>query len=160
MADEPTSQPDTPPPVPIAEPIPVQIPPVEPPPPIEQPPAPIPVEVVPTPPPEIISPSVSPPYSKGEPARTTDVIQSGGAEENMVSQRIKARAIKSQKIVKKLEAIMIYAKTHPKITNDDIEKLLHVSDATATRYLVRLVKEGKLTRSGKPKKPFYVPLAQ
>ena len=78
----------------------------------------------------------------------------------MVSQRIKARAIKSQKIVKKLEAIMIYAKTHPKITNDDIEKLLHVSDATATRYLVRLVKEGKLTRSGKPKKPFYVPLAQ
>ncbi len=35
------------------------------------------------------------------------------------------------------------------ITNDQVEKLLHVSDATATRYLAQLVKDGKLKRIGK-----------
>jgi len=35
-----------------------------------------------------------------------------------------------------------------KITNDDVEKLLHCSDATARRYLNELVKQGKLKRVG------------
>ncbi len=34
------------------------------------------------------------------------------------------------------------------ITNDEVEKLLHVSDATATRYLETLVKENKIRRIG------------
>ena len=42
-----------------------------------------------------------------------------------------------------------------KITNNDIEKLLRVSDATATRYLSQLVKEGRLTRQGNPRDAFY-----
>ena len=36
-----------------------------------------------------------------------------------------------------------------KITNDEVEKLLHVSDATATRYLDMLEKEGKIRQEGK-----------
>ena len=36
-----------------------------------------------------------------------------------------------------------------KITNDEVEKFLHVSDATATRYLSQLEKEGKIKQSGK-----------
>src|SRR3989344_9659435 len=35
------------------------------------------------------------------------------------------------------------------ITNDEVEKLLHVSDATATRYLETLEKEGKIKQVGK-----------
>ncbi|OGM97505.1 MAG: hypothetical protein A2735_02110 [Candidatus Yanofskybacteria bacterium RIFCSPHIGHO2_01_FULL_41_21] len=34
------------------------------------------------------------------------------------------------------------------ITNDDVQKLLRVSDATATRYLSELVRQGKLRRAG------------
>jgi predicted HTH transcriptional regulator len=36
----------------------------------------------------------------------------------------------------------------PQVTNDEVEKLLHVSDATATRYLAVLVKEGKIRKIG------------
>jgi len=36
-----------------------------------------------------------------------------------------------------------------KITNGEVEKLLHVSDATATRYLSALVKENKIRQVGK-----------
>jgi len=36
-----------------------------------------------------------------------------------------------------------------KITNDEVEKLLHVSDATATRYLSQLKKEGRIKQNGR-----------
>ncbi len=36
-----------------------------------------------------------------------------------------------------------------KITNDDVQKLLGASDATATRYLDELEKEGKIKQVGK-----------
>ncbi len=39
--------------------------------------------------------------------------------------------------------------TKNKITNDEVEKLLRVSDATATRYLSALEKEGKIRQVGK-----------
>jgi predicted HTH transcriptional regulator len=39
--------------------------------------------------------------------------------------------------------------TKKSITNDDVEKLLHVSDATALRYLTQLKKENKITQIGK-----------
>ncbi|MEX2029271.1 MAG: hypothetical protein WD963_02200 [Candidatus Paceibacterota bacterium] len=37
----------------------------------------------------------------------------------------------------------------PQVTNDEVEKLLHVSDATATRYLSQLKKEGRIKQNGK-----------
>jgi len=36
-----------------------------------------------------------------------------------------------------------------KITNDEVEKFLHVSDATAERYLNILEKEGKIKQTRK-----------
>lgn len=55
----------------------------------------------------------------------------------------------------KLEKIMALAQGREKITNDDAQKLLRVSDATATRYLSELVKQGRLRRVGPAKRPYY-----
>lgn len=61
----------------------------------------------------------------------------------------KARAkIQSRKRLKLDKVMTLFAKrTH--ITNDEVEKLLHISDATATRYLESLEKENKIKRIGK-----------
>lgn len=50
---------------------------------------------------------------------------------------------------KKLEKILGLLEKRTSITNDEVEKLLHVSDATATRYLSTLEKEGKIKQTGK-----------
>lgn len=50
---------------------------------------------------------------------------------------------------KKLDRVMSLFLSHSKITNDEVEKFLHVSDATATRYLSILEKEGKIKQNGK-----------
>src|SRR3989344_969041 len=49
----------------------------------------------------------------------------------------------------KRDKIMLALTTKNKITNDEVEKLLHVSDATATRYLSAIEKEGKIKQVGK-----------
>jgi hypothetical protein len=50
---------------------------------------------------------------------------------------------------KKLDKIMAMFLKQSKITNDEVEKFLHVSDATATRYLSQLEKENKIKQVGK-----------
>ena len=50
---------------------------------------------------------------------------------------------------KKLDKVMSLFLKQSKITNDEVEKFLHVSDATATRYLSILEKEGKIKQNGK-----------
>lgn len=60
-----------------------------------------------------------------------------------------ARAKIQTKKNEKLEKIMTMLEKKDKITNDDVEKLLHCSDATARRYLNELIKQGKLKRIGK-----------
>jgi ribosomal protein S25 len=62
---------------------------------------------------------------------------------------VKARATIQDRKHKKLEKILEFLNTKGKITNDEVEKLLHVSDATATRYLSALEKEGKIQQVGK-----------
>lgn len=47
-----------------------------------------------------------------------------------------------------------------KITNNDVEKLLGVSDATATRYLDALEKQGKIEAFGKSAKTAFYRLKQ
>ena len=61
----------------------------------------------------------------------------------------KARATIQDRKRKKLEKILEALTAKGKITNDEVEKLLHVSDATATRYLSALEKEGKIQQVGK-----------
>ena len=60
-----------------------------------------------------------------------------------------ARAEVQNRKQKKLEKIMTALNSKKQITNDEVEKLLHVSDATATRYLSALVKQGKIKQTGK-----------
>ena len=62
---------------------------------------------------------------------------------------VKARATIQDRKHKKLEKILEALTVKGKITNDEVEKLLHVSDATATRYLSALEKEGKIQQVGK-----------
>lgn len=64
--------------------------------------------------------------------------------------RAKSAATKTRKKDAYLAKIVDYAKAHNgQITNDDIEKLLHVSDATASRYAKVLVSRGLLRAEGK-----------
>lgn len=57
----------------------------------------------------------------------------------------------------KLDKIMKFAQDKKSITNDQVEKLLHISDATATRYLSELVKQSRLKRTGLAQNPRYEP---
>ena len=61
----------------------------------------------------------------------------------------KARIATQDRKRKKRDKIMLVLATKSKITNDEVEKLLHVSDATATRYLSALEKDGKIRQVGK-----------
>lgn len=61
----------------------------------------------------------------------------------------KARAVIQSRKRKKLDRIMEEIIKRGGIANDEVEKLLHVSDATATRYLAQLEKEGKIQQVGK-----------
>ena len=59
-----------------------------------------------------------------------------------------ARATIQLRREKKLLKIMALFAKQTAVTNDEVEKLLHVSDATATRYLSELEKRGKLKQVG------------
>ncbi|MBP6884452.1 MAG: hypothetical protein KBC17_01345, partial [Candidatus Pacebacteria bacterium] len=61
----------------------------------------------------------------------------------------KAWAMTQSRKRKKLDKVMGLFVKKATVTNDDVEKLLHVSDATATRYLSILEKEGKIQQTGK-----------
>jgi len=62
---------------------------------------------------------------------------------------VKARVTMQDRKRKKRDKIMEALTKKNKITNDEVEKLLHVSDATAERYLAVLVKEGKIKQDRK-----------
>jgi len=62
---------------------------------------------------------------------------------------ISARNVIQFRKRKKLDRVMSLFLQQSKITNDEVEKFLHVSDATATRYLSILEKEGKIKQVGK-----------
>lgn len=55
----------------------------------------------------------------------------------------------SQKKAENKQKILNLLQTKPKITNNDIEKLLRVSNTSAERYLNQLENEGKIKQIGK-----------
>jgi hypothetical protein len=61
----------------------------------------------------------------------------------------KARVAIQDRKRKKRDRIMQALNSKHKITNDEVEKLLHISDASATRYLSALEKEGKIKQVGR-----------
>ena len=68
---------------------------------------------------------------------------------------VKARNMIQFRKRKKLDKIMTLFLKKQKITNDEVEKFLHISDATTGRYLSILVKEGKIKQSGKTGKSVF-----
>jgi translation initiation factor IF-2 len=68
---------------------------------------------------------------------------------------VKARNMIQFRKRKKLDKIMTLFFKKQKITNDEVEKFMHVSDATATRYLSQLEKENKIKQSGKTGKAVF-----
>jgi uncharacterized membrane protein len=70
----------------------------------------------------------------------------GGGELNKRETTVQGRTDWKQKA---LENILDVVKERGVITNNDVEKLLVVSDATAERYLDELEREGKLVQEGK-----------
>jgi hypothetical protein len=68
---------------------------------------------------------------------------------------VKARNMIQFRKRKKLDKVMTLFLKKSKITNDEVEKFMHVSDATATRYLSQLEKENKIKQSGKTGKSVF-----
>ena len=58
-------------------------------------------------------------------------------------------AKQAKKKMKNKKRILEFLQKNERVTNNDIEKLLGVSDATATRYMNELEKEQKVRQVGK-----------
>ncbi len=93
------------------------------------------------------NPSVNQPVS--EPSQTPTAQVTVNEPFAKLTLLAKAREMIQFRKHKKLEKIMGMFLRKSKINNDEVEKLLHVSDATATRYLSQLEKEGKIKQNGK-----------
>jgi predicted HTH transcriptional regulator len=63
------------------------------------------------------------------------------ANAGFIAKQMEQKAENKQKII-------AFVQEHGKIQNNDVEKLVGVSNATAERYLDELEKEGKLTQHG------------
>jgi predicted HTH transcriptional regulator len=62
-------------------------------------------------------------------------------KENLIQKQARDKAENKQKILDLLE-------TQGKLTNNQVEQTIGISDATATRYLEELEKEGKVKQVG------------
>ena len=57
-------------------------------------------------------------------------------------------ALQAKEKAKNKEKVLKFFRKNEKVKNNDIESLLDVSDATATRYLDELEREGKVLQVG------------
>jgi hypothetical protein len=112
-----------------------------------------------------VSEPVQPPPLQSAPvsaptALTPSVPQSQSPAQQDQTGFIRALLAKAQAKIqsnkqKKLDKIILFAQKKKIIANEDVQKLLHVSSATATRYMVKLVQQGRLTRVGNPRDAKY-----
>ena len=87
------------------------------------------------------SPARAEPQSSQSQNATTTIRPHG----NLAAANAKIQATKR----KRLDKIMTRLSEKGEITNDEVEKLLRVSDATATRYIQTLEKENRIKQTGK-----------
>lgn len=87
---------------------------------------------------------------------TTQSSQSVPHTKWSVDNRARATAMRVGRKEARLAKVVELTKRKGRITNDDIEKLLHVSDATASRYGMILVQRGLLRREGKGRGVGYI----
>lgn len=95
--------------------------------------------------PENVPPQPTAQMPPNEPIDLAEEIKTKQREENLKL----ANETRQEKKRKKIDAILNLFVERQTVTNDEVEKLLHVSDATATRYLEQLEKEGKIKQVGK-----------
>ena len=84
-----------------------------------------------------------------EPLAPASAISSDEAKQKRKENLEMANTKRQKKKREKINEILNLFSEKSEITNDEVEKLLHVSDATATRYLETLEKEGKIKQVGK-----------
>jgi len=89
------------------------------------------------------TPEVTPSQAKESP-RAEEPPRAGARERSL-----RGNARKQERARGKIARLMAEIEKRGKISNDEVEKLLHVSDATAARYLAVLVKEGKIKQDRK-----------
>ncbi len=87
---------------------------------------------------------------KDSPPASNSSIQLSG-----IDFRARMREAKIRKREARLEKILSFVREKGKITNDEVQKLLRVSDATATRYLRELVNRGLLRKGGATRGVYY-----
>jgi len=96
-------------------------------------------------------PVQSVPVSAPTPPTPTATQTQSSAQQNQTSfiraLLAKANAKLGSNRQKKLDKIMLTAQKKGFITNEQAQELLHCSDATATRYLSKLVQQGRLNRT-------------
>jgi hypothetical protein len=97
------------------------------------------------------TPVQSAPVSAPTPQAPTVIQTQPSAQQNQTSfiraLLAKANAKLGSNRQKKLDKIMLTAQKKGFITNEQAQELLHCSDATATRYLSKLVQQGRLNRT-------------
>lgn len=96
-------------------------------------------------PPETVTPQPTAQMAGNEPIDLAEEIKTKQREENLKL----ANETRQEKKREKLDKILNLFAERQTVTNDEVEKILHVSDATATRYLETLEKEGKIKQVGK-----------
>jgi hypothetical protein len=112
-------------------------PPVEPTPPLEQPVA------------EDVASVPEPVVQEASPKPKTHVTGSPTAESPKPrSSRERMLTVVRARKAERLEKIVALAREKKIITNDDVQKMLTVSNASATNYLHELVKTGRLSKTG------------
>lgn len=101
------------------------------------------------------TPTQPEPVKEEKPVVRRDDTPTAKPEEKTVTEKEKlgllrqmARATIQLRREKKLTKIMTLLASQAAVTNDEVERLLHVSDATATRYLSILAERGKLKQVG------------
>jgi hypothetical protein len=92
---------------------------------------------------EVMEPTAQ--MAGNEPIDLAEEIKIKEREENLKL----ANETRQEKKREKINKILTLFSEKTQITNDEVEKLLHVSDATATRYLEQLEKEAKIRQVGK-----------
>lgn len=78
------------------------------------------------------------------------LLELGRVKKTAIYQSAKRRGVEEKK-----EKILDLFKDKNKITNNDVEELLGVSDASATNYLQELEDEGKIRQVGKTGRSVY-----
>ena len=124
---------------------------------ISEPVQPVPVQSTPVSAPTPPTPTTPQTQPSAQPLQTpTSVTQPNSSESNQF-RNIQARGrTKIQTNRKqKLDKLIQFAQKKQIVDNEEIQVLLRISSATATRYLVELVKQGRLVREGSPRHAKY-----